>query len=137
MHALCYLDLDHFKQVNDNCGHAAGDELLRQIAFNFQRTIRQRDTLARIGGDEFAVILERCDLPHAARVAEDLRASLNEFEFTWEGHRFKLGVSIGLLLIDRNSGDLDAVLRAADTACYKAKHGGRNKVQIHAQGDNS
>ncbi len=110
-HALCFLDLDQFKVVNDTCGHVAGDELLRQLAGALQKKVRRRDTLARLGGDEFGVLLEHCPPGQATRVAHDLLETVQEFRFVWEGKPFALGVSIGVVPITGESESLANVLR--------------------------
>ncbi len=129
-HGLCYLDLDRFKIVNDSCGHVAGDALLRQLAGVLRGELRTRDTLARLGGDEFAVLLEHCELEQARHIAEALRVAVQDFRFTWEGSTFALGVSIGLVEIAAGCGTESDMLRAADTACYRAKHAGRNRIHM-------
>ncbi len=134
-HALCYLDLDQFKIVNDTCGHVAGDELLRQLSRLLRARVRKRDTLARLGGDEFGVLMERCPLQQAHRVADLLRQLVEEFRFHWEGRNFTIGVSIGLVPINSNSVDSTSILRAADTACYAAKDEGRNRVHVYHEAD--
>ena len=133
-HALMYLDLDQFKVVNDTCGHAAGDELLRQLTTHLCSRIRGSDVLARLGGDEFGVLLENCPLEEARRVADDLRRMTHEFRFHWQGKVFEIGVSIGLVPLQQGCGDLSLVLRQADSACYVAKEQGRNRVHVfHAR----
>lgn len=134
-HALCYLDLDQFKVINDTCGHAAGDELLRQLGTLLQVQARKRDTLARIGGDEFGIVLERCSITQAARVAEAMRAAIQDFQFLWENRSFSIGVSIGLVPVTEASASVDSVLRAADSACYTAKEEGRNRIHVYRQDD--
>lgn len=129
-HALCYLDLDRFKVVNDTCGHAAGDELLRQVTALFQTHIRQSDTLARLGGDEFGILLPHCPLPKAQQIANALREAVHSFRFAWQQQQFTIGVSIGLVAIDDRSQEVTAVLKAADAACYTAKNAGRNRVHV-------
>ncbi|MEH2354132.1 EAL domain-containing protein [Nostoc sp.] len=128
IHALCYLDLDHFKIVNDTCGHLAGDELLRQITILLQQKIRKTDILARLGGDEFGVLLSQCLPEQALRVANDLLECVQEFRFVWHEQIFSIGVSIGLVGIDANSESLAEIIRTADAACYTAKNRGRNRV---------
>ena len=130
-HALIYMDLDQFKIVNDTCGHIAGDELLKQISDLLTSKIRNIDTLARLGGDEFAVLLQTCSSTVSQQVAESLRHSIEEFRFAWEDKIFKIGVSIGLIPITKNSGDQTDILRKADSACYVAKDGGRNRVHFY------
>ena len=134
-HALCYLDLDQFKIVNDTCGHMAGDELLRQVAQVLTASVRKRDTLARLGGDEFGVLMEHCSPSAAHRVAENLRNAVAQLRFAWAGRVFELGVSIGLVPIGQEGGDIDAVLSAADSACYVAKDQGRNRIHVHRSDD--
>ena len=126
-HILCFLDLDQFKAINDACGHIAGDELLRQIAALLKGLVRSRDTLARIGGDEFAVLMEHASLNKARQFAEKIRATIECFEFHWRAQRFSVGVSIGVVpvRIGRSVGD---TLNTADMACYTAKKQGRNCV---------
>lgn len=130
-HALCYLDLDQFKRINDTCGHMAGDALLQQLAALLLHRVRKRDTLARLGGDEFAVLLERCSLKQATRVANALRATVERFRFVWEGQSFRIGASIGLVGITADSHNVTEVLNAGDLACYAAKRQGRNRIHIH------
>lgn len=134
-HALLYLDLDQFKVVNDQCGHTAGDELLRQIAVQLQSRIRTRDTLARLGGDEFGVLLEHCPLEEAERVAQGVREAVQNFRFAWEDKSFAIAVTIGLLPINVPGMSLAAALGAADAACYAAKEGGRNRVHVYQPDD--
>lgn len=134
-HALLYLDLDQFKLVNDTCGHAAGDELLRQITLVLQTRIRGNDMLARLGGDEFGVLLENCTLSHAQSVAEELIGTVKEFHFRWGDKVFTIGVSIGLVAITEDSLDWASLLSHADSACYHAKDLGRNRVQTYLADD--
>jgi diguanylate cyclase (GGDEF)-like protein/PAS domain S-box-containing protein len=129
-HALCYIDLDRFKLVNDTGGHDAGDELLRQIAALLGGRLRKRDTLGRLGGDEFAALLEDCPLDGAVEIAEGMRLSMEEFRFQRGEHSFSLGLSIGVVPITPLSGRMAAILRAADTACYIAKEAGGNRVFV-------
>ncbi|HED40715.1 MAG TPA: EAL domain-containing protein [Chromatiales bacterium] len=134
-HALLYMDLDQFKVVNDTCGHAAGDELLRQITSLLQSQMRKHDTLARLGGDEFAVLLEYCGSDEANNVAESLCEAVESYRFTWEGNSFVVGVSIGLVPINKNSGSLGVVMSIADSACYAAKEAGRNRIHSYVEDD--
>jgi diguanylate cyclase (GGDEF)-like protein len=134
-HALCYMDLDQFKVINDTCGHAAGDELLRQVALMLKGLLRERDTLARLGGDEFALLLENCDLKDAKQVADACRSMVRQFRFKWENRLFNIGVSIGMVMIDEGSGSMAELLSAADAACYVAKDRGRNQVHIYQLAD--
>lgn len=134
-HAFCYIDLDQFKVINDTCGHAVGDKLLRQLTYLLQEGMRESDTLARLGGDEFGVLLENCPLDRALKIAESLRQVVKDFRFSWEGHPFDLGASIGLVLIDADSVSIEEVMSEADAACYAAKEKGRNRVQIFRPGN--
>jgi diguanylate cyclase (GGDEF)-like protein/PAS domain S-box-containing protein len=134
-HCVCFLDLDKFKVVNDTCGHVAGDELLRQLAGIIQSKIRDADTLARLGGDEFAIILSQCAVEPALKVAEEIRAAVEDFRFGWGGQSFQVAVSIGVVLINADSPDPGEVFKAADSACYAAKEAGRNRVHVFSQDD--
>jgi diguanylate cyclase (GGDEF)-like protein/PAS domain S-box-containing protein len=136
-HAICYLDLDQFKIVNDTCGHAAGDELLKQISQRLQKRIRTTDVLARLGGDEFGVILEDCPMDKAYQIADGLRQVVKDFRFAWQDRAFEVGVSIGLVTVAEDSGSLTDVLSAADSACYVAKDMGRNRVHIYQPDDDA
>ncbi|HSS65348.1 MAG TPA: PAS domain S-box protein [Gammaproteobacteria bacterium] len=130
-HALCYMDLDQFKVINDTCGHIAGDELLRQLGELLPGLVRKRDTLARLGGDEFALLMEHCPIEQAKRVAGILRSTVEEFRFNWESKTFNIGVSIGLVPINAESRSVGDVLSAADSACYMAKDQGRNRIYLY------
>ena len=130
-HALLFLDLDQFKIINDTCGHSAGDELLRQVTALLHAKLRARDTLARLGGDEFGVILEHCPQNEALQVAHALRELVQNFRFQWQGNTFSIGVSIGLFPITYANEGLTYALNAADSACYKAKEQGRNRVHVY------
>lgn len=136
-HALCYLDLDQFKVVNDTCGHIAGDTLIKQIATQLRGSLRESDTLARLGGDEFGVLLEGCPLDKAQVIANEMRSMIHKNRFEWEGHRFEVGVSIGVVAITADSGGLADVLTYADSACYVAKDQGRNRVHVFDHEDSA
>jgi diguanylate cyclase (GGDEF)-like protein/PAS domain S-box-containing protein len=129
-HALCYLDLDQFKLVNDTCGHAAGDELLRQLSVLLHHKVRKNDTLARLGGDEFGLLLRDCSLDDAQRIATLFLTIVEDFRFLWQDKSFKIGVSIGLVPITAASENPESVLQTADTACYAAKETGRNRIYL-------
>ena len=130
-HALCYMDLDQFKVINDSCGHAAGDELLRQLALLLKGNLRERDTLARLGGDEFALLLENCSIPDALEVADTFRAEVQRFRFKWGDRIFDVGMSAGMVAINRDSDTAASLLSAADAACYVAKDRGRNQIHVY------
>lgn len=132
-HALCFLDLDQFKMVNDTCGHIAGDELLRQIGGLLQGNVRSRDTIARLGGDEFAILMEHCSIDLAFSACEQILKLLQDFRFQWQDYTFTVGGSIGLAIIDQHTKDSNEALRNVDTACYSAKDAGRNRVEVHRE----
>jgi len=134
-HALCYLDLDQFKVINDTAGHIAGDELLRQITTLLQKGVPGNDTLARLGGDEFGLLLTQCPLSQATQIAENLKDLVHQFRFIWNGNTFIIGVSIGVVAIDHTTQNLMELLGAADAACYAAKARGRNCVHIYRLDD--
>jgi diguanylate cyclase (GGDEF)-like protein/PAS domain S-box-containing protein len=134
-YALCCLDLDQFKIVNDTCGHSAGDALLGQVGALLKSKVRWRDTLARLGGDEFGILLESCSLDEAMRTAEALREAVRNFKFTWEERTFRLGASIGVVPISADNADVASVLSAADSACQAAKEAGRNRVHSFEEND--
>ena len=134
-HALCFLDLDNFKIVNDSCGHKAGDELLIQLTRIIKNNIRNHDTLARIGGDEFGLLLEGCSLEKAIEIAEGIISLIKNYDFNWQHKKFHVGVSIGLVIIDRDTQSIEKAMSQADTACYAAKDLGRNQVHIHGLDD--
>ena len=129
-HAFCYCDLDNFKVVNDTCGHGAGDVLLRQITELLGHRVRSVDTLARLGGDEFGLLLYQCPIKQAIAVAQILLQTLADFHFTWEGHVFTIGISIGIVAIDASTNDLEQIMNIADAACYTAKAEGRNCIHV-------
>ncbi len=131
VHAMCFVDLDQFKVVNDTCGHSAGDELLRQLGQVLQDTVRHRDTLARLGGDEFGVLMEHCSLDHAHRVATLIQKAIQSYQFIWEGQSFRIGASIGLVAITDAMPNLTELLKQADAACYMAKDLGRNRIHVY------
>ena len=128
---LLYVDLDQFKVVNDTCGHSAGDRLLRDITSLLQTRVRASDTIARLGGDEFGILLERCSLEQAERVADSIRQAIHGYRFLWGANSLSVGASIGVVRIARDTTSSASVLSAADIACYAAKDGGRNRVQIY------
>ncbi len=134
-YALCYLDLDQFKIINDSCGHSAGDALLSQLGALLKSKIRWRDTLARLGGDEFGLLLESCSLDEAMRTADGLREVIRDHKFTWDERSFSLGVSIGVVPITAGNQDVAALLTAADSAAQAAKEAGRNRVHSFQEHD--
>lgn len=133
-HAVMFVDLDRFKIVNDTCGHSAGDQVLRDVVQVIGSCMRSTDTFGRLGGDEFGVILAYCNTTKAAQVAEQIRRSVDDYRFEHEGHRFHIGASIGWVQVHGKWPSTAAIMQAADSACYVAKHTGRNRV--HAYEDN-
>jgi diguanylate cyclase (GGDEF)-like protein len=125
---LAALDLDRFKVINDRCGHAAGDRVLVEVADILGHRLRKQDMLARVGGDEFAILLYDCTLESARRVLDELRRAVEAYRFIYAGETFSIGVSIGLAPIDERTVDGASALGAADRACYAAKAAGRNAV---------
>lgn len=130
-HAVLFIDLDQFKQINDACGHAAGDQLLRQMGQLFQQNMRQEDLISRIGGDEFAILIGACKADQIEQIAEHLRKAVEDFSFAWEHQTFKVTISVGCVVIDEFSPEMTTVLSQADASCYQAKDHGRNRVFIH------
>jgi diguanylate cyclase (GGDEF)-like protein/PAS domain S-box-containing protein len=134
-YALCYVDLDQFKTVNDICGHHAGDLLLQQITASLRQHIREHDTLARLGGDEFGLLLVRCPAEQAVAFANELRGAISEVRFTWAGRVFTVDASVGITMLNHIEGNLDEALSIADATCYVAKEQGRNRVRLYRPGD--
>ncbi len=134
-HVLGYLDLDQFKVINDTCGHVAGDRLLREIAERMRQHIRGADVLGRLGGDEFGLLLQGCGIEQAKRIAAQIIEAVQRFHFVWEGKTFPVGVSVGLVVIDRDSQGADRLMLAADSACYFAKQRGGGHYQVYRASD--
>ncbi|MBL7002653.1 MAG: EAL domain-containing protein [Gammaproteobacteria bacterium] len=128
--AVLFIDLDRFKPVNDSAGHAAGDLLLTNISSILSRNIRDRDTLARIGGDEFAVLLEDCPSFHAEIIAEQMRQEVDNFIFMHNNTAFNVSLSIGLVEVNSKTSSITTAVSAADNACQTAKQDGRNRIHI-------
>lgn len=134
-HVVSYLDLDRFKVVNDTCGHLVGDNLLREIAALLKEEVRDSDTVARVGGDEFAMLLVGCPLDKARQIADDVCRAVHDYHFTWHDRVFDLGVSIGLVEVGHESGSAETLLSAADSACYVAKQQGRGRIHVYSARD--
>jgi len=130
-HILLYMDLDHFKIINDTCGHIAGDELLRKLPKLFEKHKRKHDSLARLGGDEFGLLLEDCNLDNAKKVAKNILHEFENYKFHWEEKLFSVGISIGLAPLSINHLDIYELLSEADVACYAAKDKGGNSIQVY------
>jgi diguanylate cyclase (GGDEF)-like protein len=131
-HALCYLDLDRFKLVNDTCGHSAGDNMLREVAAIIKEAVRDSDTVGRIGGDEFALLLVGCPLEKARQIADDVVHSVNDYRFVWKDKIFNIGVSVGLVEVGRGGGAIEDLMSSADSACYVAKKQGGLHVHVYS-----
>lgn len=134
-HSLLFMDLDQFKIVNDTCGHIAGDQLLQQATARIKDVIRDGDILARIGGDEFGLLLLNKSTAQASLVAEKIRKCIDDFRFSCGDKNFQIGISIGISSINKDSLNMSDVLVAADTACFMAKEKGRNLVHVYDPGD--
>jgi diguanylate cyclase (GGDEF)-like protein/PAS domain S-box-containing protein len=134
-HVLCYLDLDRFKLVNDTSGHLAGDSMLREVAKLVRDAVRDSDTVARLGGDEFGMLLIGCPLDKARQIADDVCRAVGDYRFVWKDRIFNIGASVGLVEISRESGTLEELLAAADTACYVAKKQGTGRVAVYSARD--
>ena len=124
---LCFLDLDRFKPINDNCGHVAGDELLRSITHLFQSSLRRSDLLARVGGDEFCVLIKTGSIVQLKNIMQRIINEVSDFKFYWGEQEFTIGVSIGVVDLANNSG-LSCVdfMKIADAGCYIVKRSGGN-----------
>ncbi|MBI5137566.1 MAG: EAL domain-containing protein [Nitrospirae bacterium] len=146
-HALCYIDLDEFKVVNDTCGHQAGDDLLRQVTTLYTKQLRRTEVvhtpdgdrlepaLARLGGDEFGLLLYNCPADQAETVARRLVDVTKRFRFAYMGQHFTIGCSIGVVEIDHQNDGVNGVLKQADAACYLAKEKGRGRVHRYQPDD--
>lgn len=128
--ALICMDLDRFKHVNDIGGHPAGDALLQQVTSLMQQEIRKNDMLARVGGDEFCVILKHCNIDTGLKIAECIRSNIDRLRFLWEGNIFTIGISLGITEIKPEETDADAVFLRTDEACLSSKENGRNQVTM-------
>lgn len=136
-HALLYIDLDQFKVVNDTCGHHAGDELLRQLSRHIEEALTPADLFARLGGDEYAILVPDCSPERARTLAEKILQRINNFSFAWEGQSFNIGASIGVVNINPRWDGISDILSAADIALYAAKDRGRNRVHVYEVSDES
>ncbi|MEM8982883.1 MAG: EAL domain-containing protein [Pseudomonadota bacterium] len=134
---LMFMDLDQFKVVNDTSGHAAGDELLRTVSQLIRNQVRSDDIVGRLGGDEFALVLWQCPEAVAMRIAESIRAAVENLQFNWDTETYRIGVSIGAVPLDPELGDLSELQQLADAACFEAKDAGRNRIHIVRSADDA
>lgn len=126
--AVCFIDLDQFKVINDTSGHVAGDELLRKVGQLLPKMVRKNDLVARFGGDEFVILMENCPAEKSIEIAEEIRSSVEKIGFTWQGVNYSTSCSIGIVQYDQNDSSLTEIMKRADGACYAAKDNGRNTV---------
>lgn len=129
-HALCFIDLDHFKVVNDTCGHPTGDRMLRELCDWLRGHVRKNDILARLGGDEFGLLLDSCQEDDAVGIARELLQAVQNFQFRSDDKTFQIGASIGIVSIEPNAA-FESLMHAADAACYTAKQKGRNRIEVN------
>lgn len=134
-HALLYMDVDLFRVANETCGRHAGDEMLKQVAARLRKVVRDGDTLARIGGDIFGLLLIACPVQKAQQIAESIRKSIKKDRFLWDGKKIDLGMTIGLVPVSADSGTRADLLSIAESACSVAKEAGRNRVQLYEAHD--
>ena len=134
-HVLCYLDLNQFKIINAQAGHTAGDIILKQAADHMKQHMRSIDVFARLGGDEFALLLVNTTVDQAKLIAQELINTIRNSTFKWRDQHFEIGISIGMITIDKNSQDPAHMLTRAELACFTAKDHGRNKLHIYRQED--
>jgi len=134
-HGLAYVDVDRFRTINDRYGHAAGDQLLVELAELLREQIRRRDTLARVGGNAFAILMEHCSLARIERVADSVHRAIGAFHFLRADETINVSVSVGVVPIGGASRSIDRVLRAADRACYAAKSAGGDRILVYGRSD--
>lgn len=134
-HQFMFIDLDHFKLVNDTGGHAAGDALLKRVAEAVRGVLGPEDIVARLGGDEFAVILKSGSTAGARIAARSIIDAIAGLNFTWDGRPHAIGASIGLAAINADCGEADEIIARADAACYAAKAAGRGCVSVEITDD--
>lgn len=131
---LLMMDLDQFKVINDTSGHAAGDQLLRRVSEVIRNCVRSDDRVCRLGGDEFGVLLPNCPAENAERVAETIRSSIEDLRFVWGPETYRIGVSIGVVPVKPELGDVSEIQQLCDAACYAAKEAGRNCIRMASEG---
>ncbi len=134
-HVICFIDLDKFKIVNDSCGHHVGDELLIQLADTLKNKLAGNGLFARVGGDEFSILLKNTGYETAKKICLSLVAEIEEYQFVWNGRPFKIGMSVGAVVFKPHDLDLTELFKLADTACYMAKELGTNRVHFYTEDD--
>lgn len=131
-YSLLYLDLDNFSEFNNEAGPGSGDRYLRELASLLTAKVRQRDALARVGSDKFAVLLDNCPEAEARKVADNLREVIENFAFEWRGHQLQTTVSGGLIPIEEpDQGDAETLLALAADLCLTARNAGRSRIHVH------
>ncbi len=133
IYSLCVLDLDHFKNINDLCGHESGDLVLKQLANIMAAVLRENDYLSRIGGDEFTIILENCNEKNAAKTMQKIIDNISAYSFSYHNKAYKVGCSIGITELAAGDSSCSEIFKRADMSCYQAKNTGRNKVVLFSQ----
>ncbi len=134
-HALLYLDVDQFKLINDTCGHLAGDQLLRLVGQYLTDKVQQGDIIGRLGSDEFGILLCSVTVDEATDVAQRLRRGIEQIRLNWRSASFAASVSIGLTMLDGDTGTPTRALSQVDIACFAAKDAGRNHVHVYLEDD--
>lgn len=134
-HALCFMDINQFRLINENFGHFAGDELLVQLSALLRSAVRGDDTLARLGGDEFVILLNDCSLDEAVKKIESIISRIEESSFSWKGKIVDVSLAFSIVEISSASGSSNEVFKSAESACYSAKKKGRNKLVIYQSSD--
>ena len=133
-HAVCFLDLDQFSLINNACGYEGGDRLLKEIAQLLVREVGGNGTLARLGSDEFGLLLKNVALDDALDVVEELMETVQDYRLQWQGKRLSVGVSVGLVPVSRRSDAASELLQAAESSCSVAKEMGGNRIQLYSSG---
>lgn len=134
-HIYCHLDIDKFTVINSSCGHLAGDELLRQFSMLLKTNLSRRDTIARLDGDAFGILLQYCNMAQAERLFTVIQDAVNEFRFNWDGRSHAMTVSIGALLVNNDIEEVELIQNYAESSCRSAKESGRNNIHIYSHGD--
>ena len=132
---MLFIDLDHFKSINDTYGHAVGDDVLRTVAQTIQSSVRRSDIVGRIGGEEFSVFLPNTAVSGAEQLAQALRVAIESIHMEVDGVRLKITASIGVAAKRFDQETMQAIQQHADQAMYKAKRGGRNRVSTFGSDD--